>query len=104
MEQYTDTFANIYEAVPQGKVFRFSFDATTKCLRVICRERSAFDELREAFSTKNEAAFFSERYGYKAKERIYEINAFGFFLPGLLFEILSWIKTQYGGLSCIAMS
>lgn len=104
MEKYTDTFANIYEAVPQGKVFRFSFDSTTKCLRVICREREAFDQLREAFSVKNDAAFFSERYGYQAKDRIYDINAFGFFLPGLLFEILSWIKTQYGGLSCIVLS
>ena len=53
---------------------------------------------------KNSAAFFSERYGYQAKEYLYAINNFGFFSPGLLFEVLSWIKTQYGGLSCIAMS
>ena len=85
-------------------MFRFSFDHTTQCLRVICRERDAFDSLREAFSVKNDAAFFTERYGYKAKARLYAINQFGFFLPGLLFEILSWIKTQYGGLSCVAMS
>ena len=71
---------------------------------MICRDNSAFEELREAFSVKNDAAFFSERYGYQAKERLYAINNFGFFLPGLLFEVLSWIKTQYGGLSCIAMS
>ena len=53
---------------------------------------------------KNDAAFFSERYGYKAKQKLYAINNFGFFLPGLLFEVLSWIKTHYGSLSCIAMS
>ena len=104
MGNYIDTFQNIYEAVPQGKVFRIVYDDTTRCLRVICRDNSAFEELREAFSVKNDAAFFSERYGYQAKERLYAINNFGFFLPGLLFEVLSWIKTQYGGLSCIAMS
>lgn len=64
----------------------------------------ALEDLREAFSVKNDAAFFSERYGYKAEEKLYAINKFGFFAPGMLFEVLSWIKTQYGGLSCVAMS
>lgn len=53
---------------------------------------------------KNDAAFFSERYGYKAAERLYAINKFGFFAPGMLFDILSWVKTQYGGLACVAIS
>ncbi len=104
MTQYTDTFQNIYDAVPQGKVFRVSYDDTTRQLRLICREHAAFDEIQEAFSVKNDAAFFSERYGYQAKERLYAINKFGFFSPGLLFEILNWIKAQYGSLSCVAMS
>ena len=104
MEKYTDTFASIYEAVPQGKVFRFVYDKAMNQLRVICRDREAFEQLQYAFSVKNDAAFFSERYGYKAKDRLYAINKFGFFAPGLIFEVLSWIKTQYGGLSCIAMS
>lgn len=104
MNQYSDIFSNIYEAVPQGKVFRISYDETTNQLRVICRDKAAFAELQESFSVKNSAAFFSERYGYKAKERLYAINNFGFFSSGLLFEILSWIKIHYGGLSCIAMS
>ena len=104
MEKYIDKFQSIYEAVPQGKVFRITFDSTTRCLRVVCRDNDAFKDLQEAFSVKNESAFFSERYGYKAAERLYAINKFGFFAPGLLFEVLSWIKTQYGGLNCVAMS
>lgn len=80
------------------------FDSTTRCLRVVCRDNGAFKDLQEAFSVKNESAFFSERYGYKAAERLYAINKFGFFAPGLLFEVLSWIKTQYGGLNCVALS
>lgn len=71
---------------------------------MICKDRNAFDELQDAFSVKNEAAFFSERYGYKSADRLYAINKFGFFAPGLLFEILSWIKTNYGGLSNVAIS
>ena len=104
MKDYSDIFNNIYEAVPQGKVFRITYDQTTCQLRIICREHQAFDELQEAFSVKNDSAFFTERYGYKAAEKLYAINRFGFFEPGLLFEILSWIKLHYGGLSCVAIS
>ena len=104
MEQYTDKFSNIYEAVPDGKVFRISYDNTINNLRIIYRDITAFDELRDAFSVKNDSAFFLERYGYKAEQKLYAINKFGFFSPGLIFEILQWIKTMYGGLHCIAIS
>lgn len=102
--QYIDTFKNIYEALPQGKVFRISYDDTTNQLRLICKDHNAFDEIQEAFSVKNDSAFFTERYGYKSAEKLYAINKFGFFAPGLLFEILSWIKTNYGGLGTVAIS
>ena len=102
--QYIDTFKNIYEALPQGKVFRISYDVTTNQLRLICKDHNAFDEIQEAFSVKNDSAFFTERYGYKSAEKLYAINKFGFFAPGLLFEILSWIKTNYGGLGTVAIS
>ena len=104
MKQYIDIFKNIYEAIPQDKVFRISYDDTTNQLRIICKDKNAFIELQDAFSVKNDAAFFSERYGYKSAEKLYAINKFGFFASGLLFEVLNWIKTNYGGLSCIAMS
>ena len=87
-----------------GKLFRITYDAGTGMMRIMSRRYDAFEDIRDKFSASNDAAFFSERYGYQAKERLYAINNFGFFLPGLLFEVLSWIKTQYGGLSCIAMS
>lgn len=103
-EKYIDTFKNVYEAVPDGKVFRITFDATTRCFRVICKDNSALDELRKAFQVKNDAAFFSERYGYKANEFLYAINQFGFFSPGLLFEILQWIKMSYGSAKPLVLS
>ena len=104
LEQYADKFNNIYEAVPDGKVFRLSFDPAIKNFRIICRDNLAFDELRNAFRVKNDSAFFSERYGYKADEFLYAINKFGFFAPGLLFEILSWIKMSYGSMKPLVMS
>ena len=104
LEEYIDTFQNVYEAVPQGKLFRIAFDNVTKNLRVICKDHGVFEEIRDAFSVKNNAAFFSERYGYKAAEKLYAINKFGFFLPGLVFEILQWIKLHYGSLQSVAMS
>jgi hypothetical protein len=104
MEQYSDRFNNIYEAVPDGKVFRISYDHSINNLRIIYRDINAFDELRNAFSVKNDSAFFLERYGYKSDPKLYAINKFGFFSPGLIFEILQWIKTVYGGLHCVAVS
>lgn len=104
MEKYVDRFKNIYEAIPEGKIFRIVYDNVTNNLRIICKTVEAFEELREAFSVKNDSAFFLERYGYQAEQKLYAINKFGFFLPGLLFEILNWIKTLYGGLHCVALS
>ena len=81
-----------------------SFDPTTKCFRLICRDNSALDEIRKAFSVKNDAAFFSERYGYKSEEFLYAINKFGFFAPGLVFDVMKWIKDSYGSANVIAIS
>ena len=85
-------------------MFRIVFDPTTKNFRLICRDNRALDEIRKAFSATNDTAFFSERYGYKAEQFVYAINSFGFFAPGLLFDVLSWIKAQYGSAQPIAMS
>lgn len=104
LEQYSDIFNNIYEAVPEGKVFRLSFDPALKNFRIICRDNNALDEIRKAFSAKNDSAFFSERYGYKSEEFVYAINKFGFFAPGLLFDVLQWIRDSYGAANVIAMS
>ena len=90
--------------MPDGKVFRLVFDSTTRNFRLICRDNSALDEIRKAFSVKNDAAFFAERYGYKSDEFLYAINRFGFFAPGLLFDVLQWIKDAYGSAKPIAMS
>lgn len=104
LEEYSDKFNNIYEAVPQGKVFRLVFDPTTRSFRLICKDNYAFDEIRKAFSVKNDSAFFSERYGFRAEEFLYAINKFGFFAPGMLFDIMQWIKDSYGTANVVAIS
>jgi hypothetical protein len=35
---------------------------------------------------------------------LYSVNRFGYFLPSLLFDVLDWIKTQYGSLQYVAVS
>lgn len=85
-------------------MFRLSFDPTTKNFRLICKDNFAFDEIRKAFSVKNDAAFFSERYGFRAEEFLYAINKFGFFAPGMLFGIMQWIKDSYGSANVVALS
>ena len=104
LQQYVDNFSNIYEAIPQDKIFRLSFDATTKNFRLLCKDNSIFEDIRKAFSVKNDAAFFSERYGFKAQEFLYAINKFGFFAPGLLFDVLHWIKNTFGSTKYVAIS
>jgi hypothetical protein len=103
MDQYSDDLDKI-EVFPQGKVFRVLYDGVMRCLRVVARTRDAFEELRNVFSVENKSAFFSQQYGYRGEPRLYNINKFGFFLPGLVYDILQWIKTQYGTLNVVAIS
>lgn len=102
-EEYADD-PNVTEALPDGKTFRLSWDPAVGMARVIARSRDSLDELREAFSVKNKAAFFSQQYGYKGEDRLYNVNKFGYFQAGLAYDVLDWIKTQYGSLACVAIS
>ena len=103
-EQYADHYSSIYEAVPEGKVFRIVFDSVTQQMKVLAKDCRALEELREAFSAENEQAFFSRQYGYASESKKYQINKFGYFAPGLVFEVLDWIKTSYGDLRPLAIS
>ena len=102
-EQYSDDLSKI-DVFPDGKTFRVSFDHVTGCMRVVARSRDALEEIRKAFSVENKSAFFSQQYGYKGEQRLYNVNKFGYFQPGLVFQVLDWIKTQYGSLNCVAVS
>lgn len=102
-EEYSDDLTAI-EIYPQGKIFRISYDSTVREFRLFCKEYSLLTELREAFSSSNSAAFFAKQYGYHVEDKIYEINKFGYFAPGFLFQILNWIKQNFQDMSCIVMS
>ena len=83
-EQYSDDLSKI-DVFPDGKTFRVSFDHVTNCMRVVARSRDALEEIRKAFSVENKSAFFSQQYGYKGEQRLYNVNKFGYFQPGLVF-------------------
>ena len=102
-EQYKDNFQKI-EIFPQGKLFRITYDSDGNLLRILAKNQTLLDEIVEAFSVANPAAFFSQQYGYAGEPTLYNINQFGYFLPGLLFDVLEWIKTQYGSLKYVAVS
>lgn len=104
LEEFTDTFQNQYEMFPEGKLFRISFDNVTRQLKISARRKDLFDELRNAFSFDNPAAFFTRQYGYKVADKIYNINQFGYFGSGMIYEVLNWIKDQYGSLTSLAIS
>lgn len=102
-EQYKDDFKKI-EIFPKGKLFRITYDPDGNMLRVLAKNQTILDELVEAFTVDNPNAFFSQQYGYAGEPKLYNVNPFGYFLPGLLFDVLEWIKTQYGSLQYLAVS
>ncbi len=103
LEQYSDDLTKI-ELYPNGKLFRITFDSNINEMRVMSRRYDAFEDLRDKFSAANQAAFFSKVHGFTAAAKVYAINKFGCFDPGLVFDILEQIKLDYGDLSCVAMS
>ena len=104
LEEYSDDLSSESSIFPDGKLFRICYDSSVGELRLLSKHYTAFDEVRNAFSAANGGAFFASRHGYKCASTLYAINKFGYFLPGLLFEILQWIKLNYSDLSCVAMS
>lgn len=102
-EQYIDDFKKI-EAFPHGKLFRLTYDSDGDMLRIIAKNQTILDELVEAFTVDNPSAFYSQQYGYAGEPKLYNVNPFGYFLSGLLFDVLEWIKTQYGSLRYLAVS
>lgn len=102
-EQYKDNFSKI-EIFPQGKLFRLTYDPDGDMLRILAKQQTLLDELVEAFSVANPQAFYSQQYGYAGEPTLYNVNPFGYFLPGLLFDVFKWIITQYGSLKYVAIS
>lgn len=102
-ERYADDL-NAIDVFPKGKLFRITFDPVIGTLRVLAKTRDMLDELRETFSVENKAAFFSRQYGYRGEARLYNVNQFGYFQSGLVYDVLAWIKTQYGSLDAVAVS
>lgn len=102
-EEYADDLSSI-DVIPTGKLFRVTYDPVLGNLRLLAKTRDLLDEIREYFSVENKSAFFSRQYGYKGVARLYNVNQFGYFLPGLVYDVLAWIKTQYGTLDVVAIS
>ena len=102
-EEYTDDLQAI-KCFPDGKVFRIIFDACVRKFKLLCKRYDTLEEVQDAFSAPNPASFFVRQYGYKTEAKVYVVNKFGYFAPGLLFDVLKWIKETYGDLSCVIMS
>ena len=103
-EQYSDSFQTQLDVFPGNKIFRLTFDPVVNAMRVLCKRQDLFEEIQEAFSVDNPQAFFSQQYGYKGRPKLFAVNKFGYFAPGLVFEVLEWIKLHYGDLQLVAIS
>lgn len=103
-EQYSDSFQTQLDVFPGNKIFRLTFDPVVNALRLSCKRQDLFEELQNAFSIDNPQAFFSQQYGYHGESKLFAINKFGYFAPGLIFDVLSWIKLHYGDFQLLALS
>lgn len=102
-ERYKDRLGKA-DSFPEGKLFRLGYDPDGNMLVISAKNQALLDELVEAFSVDNPAAFYSQQYGYAGEPKLYNVNPFGYFLPGLLFDVLEWLRTQYGSLKYLAVS
>ena len=73
-------------------MFRLTYDQSVSKLRIMSRSYELFEELRDAFSADNSAAFFVRQYGYKTEPKVYAVNKFGYFSSGLVWEVFKWIR------------
>lgn len=103
-EQYSDSFISQLDVFPGNKQFRVCFDPVVSRFRLLCKRQDLFQEVQNAFSVDNPQAFFSQQYGYRGQSKLLAINKFGYFAPGLVFEVLEWIKLHYGDLQLVAIS
>ena len=75
-----------------------------KKMRIFCFNNEDMKSLIRAFSDENPTCFFKSMYGYQDSYTISPISTFGYFPPGLVFEILKYLKLRYGNLSILAVS
>lgn len=101
LEQYIDKNIDLF---PENKIFRILFDNITYHFRILSKDPYEMNKLINAFSVENKAAFFTKQYGFNAEAKLYTINKFGFFQIGMLFEVLKYIKDNFGSLSVLALS
>ena len=92
------------ELFPDGKLYRILYDNITRKMQVICRDAYDRRKLVDEFSDENPAHFFTRQYGMATHERIYAVNEYGYFRPGLVFDVLRYIKEHHGNLTCVAIS
>lgn len=100
-EIYTDK--KMKKIVPDGKIFRISFDDMTRKFRLI-GAKDLVDYVMEKFSTENQNSFFVNMHGYNMPSTISIFNHFGYFPTGMIFDVLKFLKTYYGTLDVVAMS
>jgi superfamily II DNA or RNA helicase len=103
MQQYSDDLTTI-NLLPDSKLFRISYDNNVGKLKIICKTNQLLEDLRNCFSDNNPASFFVKQYGYQVDNKVYAINKFGYFESGLVFDVLNWIKINFGSLDVLVIS
>lgn len=100
--RYTDV--ERHDFIPDGKMFRILFDANLNMMRVICSSPRIFECMRDAFSDTNNSYFYVSMHGYDIDKKVYLINQFGYFKPGLFFDVISYILTNFKNPDLVYMS
>ena len=103
-EKYADNLDESEDLIPVDKDFRIIFDNIQYKWRIFCRYDEDLEDLKKAFACENKAAFYMKMHGYNVDTKHYVVNQFGYFPVGLIFEVLKYIRLEYGDCSTVAMS
>lgn len=103
LKEYSDNTISD-DFLPTGKRFRIAFDADQVKWRILSDSPHEFEKLINTFSVPNPSAFYSKVYGFNTSKNLYIVNKFGYFPVGLIFEVLKYIKNEYGTTDVVVMS
>lgn len=106
LEKYSETNlvkSDWTQLFPYGKSFRILFDGDAGELRLLCKYTYDLNEIVDAFSSNNPNAFFMKKHGLNVPAKLYVVNNFGFFPPGMFYEVIRKIKLKYGSLAPLAI-
>jgi len=94
MSQYDSDVEQLGYDNPGKRIF-IVYESQRLCLRILCRNSNDLDEITSNFREIDTSSFYTQRFSSKSIENYrYSVSPFGYFQPGLLRDLLEFLKTN----------